>query len=292
MYYYIVNPAAGGAKINKIQEKLIARLKRLGIMGEFVKSTGADDVAKLAKLGIERGYKTIVAVGGDGTINEVMNAIIDNDKIVLGVIPTGTTNDLADALGISDWYAATGILASRKIEQIDLGKIANKFFVTSVTIGFDSKISGSRRLSRGNFIEKSRYAFKVFTEAASFKPISAFLKFDNNYEAEADCFNIIISNSQFSPAIKKDKKLNDNLLNTMIITKIPGAKIFKYSYLADSSAIDLPRISVFRSKYIDITTKDPVDVTADGQIITKTPVRISVTDKKLRVIVSRKRKIK
>lgn len=290
MYYYIVNPAAGGGKINKIQDRLTERLKRLGVMGEFVKSTGPEDVAKLAKLGIERGYKTIVAVGGDGTINEVMNAIIDNDKVVLGIIPTGTTNELADALGINDWYAATGILASRKIENVDLGKIGDRFFVTSVTIGFDSKIARERRLSRGNVVEKARYGMKVFKEAAAFKPIRASLKFDNNYEAEAECFNIIISNAQFFPLSKPKQKVNDNLLDTMIITKIPGSKIFKYSYLSDNAAIDLPKISVFRSKNIEITTKDPVDVAADGQVIAKTPVKVTVADKKLRVIVSRKRK--
>lgn len=290
MYYYIVNPAAGGGRINKIQDRLQERLKRLGIMGEFVKSTGPDDVAKLARLGIERGFKTIVAVGGDGTINEVMNAIIDNEKIVLGIIPTGTTNDLADALGIVDWYAATGILASRKIEQIDLGRIGDKFFVTSATIGFDSKISGSKRLTNGNIAEKIRYGIKVFKEAASYKPIKAYLKFDNNYEVEAECFNLIVSNSTFSPISGIKSKIDDNLLDTVIITKIPGSKIFKYSFLADSSAIDLPKISVFRSKNIQITTKDPVAVFADGQLIQKTPVNIQIADKKLRVIISRKRK--
>lgn len=291
MYYYIVNPAAGGGKINKIQERLTDRLKRLGIMGEFVKSTGPDDVAKLARLGIERGYKTIVAVGGDGTMNEVLNSIIDNEKVVLGIIPTGTTNELADALGIHDWYDATGILASRKIEQIDLGRIDNKFFVTSVTIGFDSKIANQRRLSRGNFVEKARYGVKIFKEAAAFKPISTFIKFDNNYEVEADCFNVIVSNSHFFPLSKSKKENDGNLLDTMIITKIPGSKIFKYSYLSDNSAIDLPKISVFRSKYITITTKDPVDVAADGQLVAQTPVKITTADKKLRVIVARKRKI-
>jgi YegS/Rv2252/BmrU family lipid kinase len=290
MYYYIVNPAAGGGRINKIQDRLQDRLKKLGIMGEFVKSTGPDDVAKLARLGIERGFKTIVAVGGDGTINEVMNAIIDNDRIALGIIPTGTTNDLADALGIADWYAATGILASRKIEQIDLGSIGEKFFVTSATIGFDSKISNSKRLTKGNVAEKIKYGVKIFKEAAAYKPIKAYLKFDGNYEVEADCFNLIISNSTFFPLSGIASKIGDNLLDTVIITKIPGSKIFKYSFLADDSAIDLPKISVFRSKKIEVTTKEPADVFADGQFIQKTPVTVNIADKKIRVIVSRKHK--
>jgi diacylglycerol kinase (ATP) len=291
MYYYIVNPAAGGAKINKIQDRLKDRLKRLGIMGEFVKSTGPDDVAKLARLGVERGYKTIVAVGGDGTINEVMNAILDNDKVVLGIIPTGTTNDLADALGIKDWYQATGILASRKIEEVNLGRVADRYFVTTVSIGFESKISNLKRLSRGNIAEKIRFGLGIFKEATTYRPTKAMIKFDDNYDVEADCFNVIVANSNFSPVVTKRTKKLDNLLNTVVVTKISGSKALRYGYMSDSSVIELPKISVFHSKKITISTKRPVDVSADGQVVARTPVSVIVSDKKVRVIVARKRKI-
>lgn len=290
MYYYIVNPAAGGAKINKIQDRLKDRLKRLGIMGEFVKSTGADDVAKLAKLGVERGYKTIVAVGGDGTINEVLNAILPYEKVALGIIPTGTTNDLADAMGIKDWFSATSILASRKIEEVDLGKVGERFFVTSVSIGFDPKIADFKRLSRGNAVDKLKYGLGVFKEATTFKPVQAKLKFDNNYEVEAECFNVIVSNAQFFPLANTNPSPKDSLLDTVVITKIPNSKILRYGYLSDPSTIELPKISVFHSKKIEIGSKNPIDIAADGQIIAKTPVEITMADKKLRVIVSRKRK--
>lgn len=290
MYYYIVNPAAGGGRINKIQDRLKERLKRLGIMGEFVKSTGSGDVAKLARIGIEKGYKTIIAVGGDGTINEVMNVAIGNEKVAMGIIPTSNTNNLAFALGIKDWYSATGILASRKIEQIDLGKVSDRYFVTSVTIGFDPKIAGLNYLANGNIIEKTRFSAKVFKEAASFKPVVATLKFDNNYEVEADCFNIIISNSQFFPFRAIKTKPQDNLLDTVVIAKVPPAKIIKYSLMKDNSAIDLPKISVFHSSKIEINTKDPADVSVDGQIAAKTPVKIEIAKEKIKMIVSRKRK--
>lgn len=290
MYYYIVNPAAGGSKIDKIQDKLKSRLRELGIMGDFVKSTGPEDVAKLARMGIEKGYKTIVAVGGDGTINEVLNEIIGNEKVVLGIIPTGTTNDLADALGIRGWYAATGILASRKVEEIDLGKVAGRYFVTSVSLGFDAEFASVRRLARGNAFEKTRFQANLLSKSASFKPIHALVKFDNNYEVEADCFSIIVSNSKFFPVKMVKTAPKDNLLDTVIITKIPGYKMLKYGYLSDASTIDLPKISVFHSKTIEIETRKPKEVAADGQVIAETPVKIKVADKKLKVIVSRKRK--
>jgi diacylglycerol kinase (ATP) len=291
MYYYIVNPAAGGAKINRIQDRLKDRLKRLGIMGEFVKSTGPDDVAKLARIGIEKGFKTIVAVGGDGTINEVMNAILDNEKVALGIIPTGTTNDLASALGINDWYSATGILASRKIEEVNLGRVGDRYFVTSVSIGFDPKIAGIKRLSRGNIVDRIRFGIGIFKEATTYRPLSATINIENNYEVSAECFNVIVSNANFSPFSVKASKKFTNLLNTVVITKIPGSKVLKYGFLSNTSMIELPKISVFHSKSIDIDTKKPVEVTADGQVVGKTPVHVQMSTRKVRVIVSRKRKI-
>lgn len=291
MYYYIVNPAAGGSKIDKIQTKLKDRLKSLGIMGDFVKSTGPEDIAKLTRLGIEKGYKTIVAVGGDGTINEVMNEILDKEKIVLGIIPTGTTNDLADALGIKNWLSATSILASRKVESIELGVVGNRHFVTSVTVGFDAETSKIKRLSRGNIFEKAKFGSSIITKSASYRPIKADIKFDNDYEVEADCFSIIVSNSKFFPIKGMKAKTTDNLLDTVVITKIPGYKMLRYGYLSDSSSIELPKISVFHSKIIEINTKKPKNVAADGQVVGKTPIKIGVSDKKLKVIVSRNRKV-
>ncbi|MEI7616673.1 MAG: diacylglycerol kinase family protein, partial [Actinomycetota bacterium] len=140
MYYYIINPAAGGGKINKIQEKLKERLSDLGIAGEFEKSTGPADIPKLTKIAISKGFKTIIAVGGDGTINEVINSLEDKDGVALGIIPTGTTNELANLLGIHDWQSACAILAARKIEKVDLGKINDNVFVTSASIGFDNSV--------------------------------------------------------------------------------------------------------------------------------------------------------
>lgn len=291
MYYYIVNPAAGGGKISKIQDRLIERLKRLGIFGEFVKSTGPDDVAKLAKLGIARGYKTIVAVGGDGTINEVMNTIIGSEKVALGIIPTGTTNDLADSLGIRDWYSATGILAARKIEEINLGQVGSRYFVTAVAVGFEPKVAHLKRLSKGNLPEKIKFSFSMFRQATSYKSIRAYLRFDNNFEAEAECFNILIAGAGFSPLKKTDKNaVSEKMLDTIVITKISGSEVLKYGYLPKLNSIEWPKISVFHAKKIDIETKKPTDVTADGQLIGQTPVEISITDKKIRMIVSKKRK--
>lgn len=290
MYYYIINPAAGRGKINKVQARLKDRLKELGIAGEFVKSTGPGDIAKLARLGIERKFKTIVAVGGDGTIHEMINGI-DDPKIAVGIIPLGTTNELAHTLGIPDWQSACNILSARKTEVVDLGIIKNRFFVTNVSLGFNTFLFENLNPNPASFFEKLKTGFSLFREAMNFKTVMVTLEFEEGYSAEAECFNITISNGKFLKILPKKLKPQDNLLDVVILSKLPFTKVMRYLNSKGNETIgDLSKISSFKTKKVRLKTKKPYPVIADGQVVAETPVTVAIADKKLRVIVSRERK--
>ncbi|MCL4387387.1 hypothetical protein M1307_03265, partial [Patescibacteria group bacterium] len=228
MYYYILNPASGGGRINKIQDRLKNRLRQLGIAGEFVKSIGEGDVTKLTLLGIKRGFKTIVAVGGDGTINEVINGIGDQN-VALGIIPIGNTNELAKTLGISGWQSACNILAARKIETVDLGKIGPDYFVTAVNIGFEADISHLKPSGDSSPIRKFSYYRKALLASNNFKHKKAVINIDDNYLVETDFFNIQISNGQFSLLPMENAGIQDSLLDIIIIGRMSYAKTLRYA---------------------------------------------------------------
>src|SRR4051812_6735399 len=109
MYYYIINPTSGRGAINNIQEKLRSTLQQLGIDGEFAKTTGPGDATKMAKAAADKGSKTIVAVGGDDTVNEVINGLAES-SVAIGIIPIGTSNELANQFGINHWQQACTVL--------------------------------------------------------------------------------------------------------------------------------------------------------------------------------------
>ena len=69
MYYYIVNPAAGKGRYRHIQDKLRSQLTQLGLVGDFTKTSGPGDATRLAALAAEKGFNTIVVIGGDETLN-------------------------------------------------------------------------------------------------------------------------------------------------------------------------------------------------------------------------------
>lgn len=290
MYYYIINPASGGGKINKIQDKLKDRLKELGIAGEFAKSTGPGDIARLTKMAIARNYKTIVAVGGDGTINEIINAASDSDSnVALGIIPLGSSNELANMLGITDWQTACNILAARKVEEVDLGLINDKLFVTAASIGFDNIVYDLKKSRKTGSVGNFAFMTKLSAAARAFKPVHLELNFDEKYSVETDCFNFSLSNGAFLTYLPQKSKPQDNMLDAVLISHLSFSDTLKYGQGTLDLTKKLGQVSVFHTKKIRITSKEPVMVSADGKMVAETPVTIEVSDRKLRVIVSKKR---
>jgi len=291
MYYYIINPAAGGGKINKIQERLKERLKSLGIAGEFEKSTGPTDIPKLTKIAIDRGFKTIVAVGGDGTINEMINAVDSKESIAIGIIPTGSTNELANILGIYDWQSACTILAARKVEKLDLGRIGDHFFVTSATIGFENVLFDLVKNQKSSAFSRGVFLMNLTREARKFKPVRLELEFDGRYSVETECINLSVSNGAFIDYLPMHPKPHDGTLDAILISNLSFRDLILFGQKKLRFSNNNTRnVSVFHTKKLTIQSKEKVLISADGQPIGHTPATITVSDRKLNVIVSRKRK--
>ena len=142
MYYYIINPTSGRGAINSIQDKLRDSLQQLGIAGEFIKTTGSGDATRLARTAVAKGFQTIVAIGGDETVNEVMNGVVGS-QAAIGIIPIGSTNYLAAGLGIRSWSQSLPLLASRRLVSFKLLAAGQHYFLSELTIGFDTDIEKS-----------------------------------------------------------------------------------------------------------------------------------------------------
>jgi YegS/Rv2252/BmrU family lipid kinase len=285
MYYYILNPASGGGRINKIQDRLKSKLKELGIAGEFVKSIGEGDVTKLTAMGIKKGYKTIVAVGGNGTINEVINGV-GNSGVAVGIIPIGDKNELAKSLGISDWQTACNILAARKIETLDIGRVGKSYFITSVDIGFEAEMA-EQKPAETSLIHKTMYYRKALSWSSKFKPQKATLNLNDEYMVDTDFFNIKITNSHVSG---RKKEGTGNMLDVLVTGKMSHLNSLKYIVNPDSLKQEKkPDLSLFRTKRVVVNTLKPAPVVVDGKILYKTPVLCEISNRKLKIIVARKK---
>ena len=278
MYYYILNPAAGKGKVAAMQDKLRIRLRELGIEGEFAKTTGPGDATKIAKTAIEKGNTTIVVVGGDGTVNEVVNGIT-KENVAVGIIPAGNSNLLAHRLGITSWQQACDVLSARRLTSFSLIAAGQNYFLSTLTLGFqtdlekkvetapDSKLSG--RLSQ--------FA-RGWGHAREYEPLHCKIDVDGSLELEAPVFSLSITNQKF------ENPLADNRLEITLIDK-PGSKQAVSHLWSMLKKVHIEEgVTRFVARRVVIETTPPTGIMIDGKLTGRTPIAIRLTNKQIRFI--------
>jgi len=133
MYLLLVNPEAGGKYFQKIKNQLLATLGRLGVKFDLVELPNLVDVQETLEKHIKVSTAGVVAVGGNATVNAVINLMAD-EEMPLGIIPIGKTNYLAHSLGIKGWRNAVKMLVDPDKRAQRLGKIGKHYFVGNLEI--------------------------------------------------------------------------------------------------------------------------------------------------------------
>jgi len=138
MYYYIYDNFLTEKKYQGIISKIESRLTDLGINGKIIRMSTFKNLSKTINEDIAKGVKTIVVVGNDRTLNQLIN-LIDNLNLTIGLIPLGPDNNIAKLMGIPEGEAACDVLSSRIIQSLHLGLINKKyFFITYLELPSDN----------------------------------------------------------------------------------------------------------------------------------------------------------
>jgi diacylglycerol kinase (ATP) len=151
-YYVILNPIAGKGNGGRVQAHLEDNLKTLGLDYEIILTERPEHATTLAAAAGLKGFDVIVAAGGDGTVNEVINGILslpksEKDRPVLAVLPVGRGNDFAFSMGIpTDLDESCTLLANDPQKKIDIGRVVSErfpqglYFGNGVGMGFDAMV--------------------------------------------------------------------------------------------------------------------------------------------------------
>src|SRR5882757_3364306 len=191
MYYYVVNPAAGRGQIRNMQEKLRSRLDDLGIRGEWAKTTGPGEATRMTKAAIAAGHTTIVAVGGDDTVNEVINGI-GSENVAVGILPIGSNNRVATQLGIVTWPQACEALAARRLTSYSLIAAGQKFFLSTLTLGFETDLDKTVDTAEKSVRARARQFTQSLGQARNYQTLHCRINVDNDYQLECDLFTLTI----------------------------------------------------------------------------------------------------
>ncbi|HSH31669.1 MAG TPA: diacylglycerol kinase family protein [Candidatus Saccharimonadales bacterium] len=279
MYYYIINPTAGRGAINAVQDKLRSRLADLGIAGEFAKTTGPGDAAKMTQAATQKGYTTIVAVGGDGTVNEVINGIA-KENAAIGIIPLGTSNELANRLGIKNWQQACEVLAARRLASFSLIAAGQKFFLSTLTLGFETDHSKNVDIAESGLRSRLQQFQASWNQAQHFTPLQCRVQVDDQLELEANIFTLSLANQKFN------NPLADNRLVVSLSDRPSRAQLTGYLWrlLKKTGQPDESATTRFTANRVVIQTTPTTGIMIDGKLAGRTPMAIRLTDRRIRFI--------
>jgi diacylglycerol kinase family enzyme len=281
MYYYILNPTAGGGTLRGLQDKLRDASRRFGIEGEFAKTTSPGDATRLARYAIEKGYTTVVAVGGDGTVNEVINGA--NDRIAIGVVPIGHTNAVAGQLGVLSWEQALPVLAMRRISEYNLIAAGQQYFVSTLTLGFETELDKQLEAPAKNLKGRLGHFRTSWQQAGDFGGLTCILKTEA-FTLQADAFSLSVTNQKFlSP--QSDNRLSITLSDR---PHRPSARAnYLWQVVRGISPLEEVATTRFLADKVQIDTDPSTGITIDGKLAGRTPIAIRLTDRKVRFIVEK-----
>lgn len=242
---FIINPISGGKRKHSFPDNVLAHLDLKKFEPTFLFTERIGHARDLAKEAINSGIDVVVAVGGDGTINEVASVLVDTDKI-LGIIPYGSGNGLARTLGIPvNEKQAIKKINSMHVECIDSGVFNNQLFFGIAGVGFDAHVSACFANSRIRGLIS--YARIAISEFINYKTQHYKIYIDEKM-LNREAFIISIANSsQYgnNAYIAPQASVKDGLLDVCIIKKFPW-------YYFPMIGFHLFNKTTHQSKYIEI----------------------------------------
>lgn len=264
----------------------------LTVKKELTKGPGdAGEIAQKASLKSD----IIIAVGGDGTCNEVINGLMitPNPKIIFGVIPNGTGNDFVRNFPPFDPYSFVTSIVEGSLRRIDLGKInfgeSSRYFINVADIGFGaSVIETLNRQRMGGINGKMSYNLAILRTFFKYrKPV---LKvYNEDFEFEGKSLMIVFSNgTTFGSGLQiyPEAKLNSGKLGLAVIGDV---SLFEYAKnlgnLKEGRKIDHPQVKYHEFKKIHVsTTEKDLCVETDGEIAGRSSITVEVMPNVLQII--------
>ncbi len=298
----IVNPAAGAGKTGRIWPRIMEMFRGHGLRFEHEMTEAPGHATELAREAVSNGYELVVSVGGDGTINEVVNGFYASGAIngtALGIVSTGTGSDYIRTLGVPRRCeeACRRFLQPRKI-TVDLGVLeyarnghqVERLFVNIAGTGFDAEIV--RRTNQRQYKALgglAAYLLGALTTVLTYRNRDISLKLDGEKVDMRACA-VIVNIGKYGGGgmfTAPDARLDDGLLDVLIIGDISKPDLLRsLPRIYKGTHLTHPKVMMKRAKEIEIQPLDGrLPLQADGEPLGHVPARFRVLPAALNVVV-------
>lgn len=292
----IINPASGGGKVKKKWNKIIKiELDNLGLEYTEYFTTAPEDAIVKIESEIDN-YDGFIAVGGDGTCNEVINGVlygtIEKGKVnnkIIAMIPAGTGNDICHALNIphKDAKEACKLFVDGQIKKVDTGKASgvrfngeavNRYFNGVLSTGFDAEVAHKTNTGSKWLPGTMNYVKSLLTSLLRMKTRSYTYK-ANGQEVQENGILLAVGLGQYyggGMMICPKAKVEDGLFEVVFLKKVSRRTLLRvFPKVYDGKHITHPAIVDFESEEIEISNSIDTFWQVDGETIGFTPVKIT-----------------
>ena len=275
---FIVNPVSGNGRTGRTLPYLVGLAKKLGIKFDLQLTKAPEHATELAN-DCSDDFDVMVAVGGDGTVNEVATGAFKSQKI-MGVIPTGTGNDFARALArLSDWISSKRSLHDHlhrimngRAAPIDIASVhinsQDFLFVNGVGVGFDAEVAKeSQTVHRLKGL--SKYLLSVAKTLSKYKSSLMRIELDDR-SIEQKTFLVAIGNGISSGGgflLTPHAVLDDGLLDACIVSDVSLMKVLQVlPRVLNGTHEKYPEVKMTKTRQIKILSEMPVLIHRDGEV--------------------------
>lgn len=277
----ILNPYANrwGAKAQA--DETAAAFRAAGVECDLVITDAPGQGTPIAEAAARDGYDAVVAAGGDGTINEVINGLIraagDGPTVPFGIVPLGTANDFNLMAGLPDTIAGSaGVIAAGHTRRIDAGQVNDRFFINNSAAAMEPMVT-LENIKMTWLSGEIRYIVALLRALVKLKPWQMKLAWDGGgYEGPAYLLSVCNSPRTGGFTMAPGAELDDGLLDMVFAPQVSkGAVISILLKLMRGEHVHHPAVTFQRVTAIDLTSVPGTPLHSDGEIFAESAETVS-----------------
>ncbi len=296
----ILNPKSANGNAARTWAKVRAHLPE---SVRTIETMGPGHATELTADAIRAGAKTIVAVGGDGTINEVVNGFFDDGRAItpdakLAIVPHGTGSDFQRVLNLPwEEEKAARLILTEEPRMVDVlrvlytghnGRLTTRYSINVTSFGMGGEVAA--RVNRSSKLLGGGIAFLAATlrTALTFSGVAARVTLDDEKTIEARITNVAVGNGQYHGAgmwVCPGASLEDGLLDVTVIEYLSAFQMLRsLPSLYNGAIYQHPKVRAFRAKRVKAESSQPSFIEIDGEPVGRLPVEIEIVPRALRIL--------
>ncbi|HEY3359711.1 MAG TPA: diacylglycerol kinase family protein [Polyangia bacterium] len=275
--FLVVNPRSGNGSVERRWGEIASTVREAFGSYEHAFTTGPEDATRIARRALEDGFELVVALGGDGTLNEVVNGFFDaagapvNPGAALGVIPVGTGGDFRKTLGLpNDIRAAAAALRGRAVLQADVGRLSlvdgqgqprTRHFMNIASFGIGGLVDHIVNTTSKALGGRLSFFLATARAAIAYRNQPVRLSFDGEAPIELRINNVAVANGQYFGGgmhIAPKARLDDGFFDVVAIGDLSALDLaLKMRHVYAGTHLDMPKVLYRRARHVKAEPVDP-----------------------------------